>query len=109
MRVLRIFTISISLFWFPRKDLVFSLFCRHISFANEIFFVKLRHFRPAAQNKIFNLSELCIQCNTDSCREHITDGVNLLTAADEFSRQPLLMDYLLLTGAVVLIHTCFAE
>lgn len=108
MRVLRIFTISISLFWFPRKDLVFSLFCRHISFANEIFFVKLRHFRPAAQNK-FLISVSYAFSVTHSCREHITDGVNLLTAADEFSRQPLLMDYLLLTGAVVLIHTCFAE
>ena len=63
----------LSLFVFHRKNLVLWHLINRYDFCKWIIFGKKRHFRK----QIFDTSELFIQCNKDSCCEHIAVGVNI--------------------------------
>ena len=70
--VLFIYTYLSVLFVFYRKNLVF-LHQEIYDFYKWAIFEKKIH----CGKKIFDISKLFIQCNTDSCCEHITGGVNM--------------------------------
>ena len=43
----------------------------------SVIFEKQRHYRTLYIKEIFDISKLFIECNTDSCCEHIAGGVNV--------------------------------